>query len=314
MISGSIMLSRKFILSLAKLLIAAAWADGELKNEEINALKDLMFSFPNISEHDWMILNMYMETPVNVEEMNALLDDVLSELRTKEDKQYVITALTTLLNADGEISEEESKVLKDITAAVESKGTSILAKFSGLLEKAIVKRENNYNSGLQRENNLDDYLRNTIYFEFSSLMETAGIEINLPDDQLRKLCLAAGLMARVAWVDENLTEEERSAISQALIRDWHLSEKEALLVTALSCSKVMKGLDYFRLTRTFFESTTTSERRAFLKSLFFVANSSGKTDNLEIEEIRKIASQLLLEHSAFIDAKLSIPDEDRQGL
>ncbi len=54
--------------------------------------------------------------------------------------------------------------------------------------------------------------------------------------------------------------------------------------------------------------------KRFLKSLFQIANASEKTSFDEIEEIRFIAQQLKLSHSDFIEAKLTIPREDRKGL
>ena len=53
-----------FVLDLAKLIIAAAWADGKLTNDEINALKDLLFRFDDITGEDWKTLQMYMDSPV----------------------------------------------------------------------------------------------------------------------------------------------------------------------------------------------------------------------------------------------------------
>ena len=58
---------KNFIMDLAKLLIAAAWADGELRNEEINSLKDLLFTLPEISGREWPNLELYMDSPVTSE-------------------------------------------------------------------------------------------------------------------------------------------------------------------------------------------------------------------------------------------------------
>jgi hypothetical protein len=38
------MAEKQFVLDLAKLVIAVAWADGTLVNEELNAVKDLLFA------------------------------------------------------------------------------------------------------------------------------------------------------------------------------------------------------------------------------------------------------------------------------
>jgi uncharacterized tellurite resistance protein B-like protein len=56
------------------------------------------------------------------------------------------------------------------------------------------------------------------------------------------------------------------------------------------------------------------ERRNFIKCLFRIANASEKTSYDETEEIRKISTSLKLTHKDFIEAKLTIPDEDREVL
>lgn len=40
------------IMALAKVMIAAAWADGSVNNDEINSLKDLLFQLPEMTDSD----------------------------------------------------------------------------------------------------------------------------------------------------------------------------------------------------------------------------------------------------------------------
>ena len=46
-------------LALAKLMIAAAWADNLVSIEEINCLKDLLFRLPEMTAKDWDLLEIY---------------------------------------------------------------------------------------------------------------------------------------------------------------------------------------------------------------------------------------------------------------
>jgi uncharacterized tellurite resistance protein B-like protein len=64
----------------------------------------------------------------------------------------------------------------------------------------------------------------------------------------------------------------------------------------------------------FNDFTTRTERKEFLHCLFAVANAADQTSFDEIEEIREIAKGLELSHQDFIDAKLTVPREDRGGL
>ena len=49
---------------LAKLMIAVSWADGKIDNSEVNALKELLFSLPELDAKEWAELEIYMDSPV----------------------------------------------------------------------------------------------------------------------------------------------------------------------------------------------------------------------------------------------------------
>jgi uncharacterized tellurite resistance protein B-like protein len=162
-----------------------------------------------------------------------------------------------------------------------------------------------------REQYLDDFIKNKIYYDVSRRLEQEKIPTQVSEGDLRKLSLAGGLMARVAYVDRQVTEAENQVITQALQKYWGSSQVEATVVVEMAASEVSKGLDYYRLTRQFFETTTEDERLAFLDALFAVAAGDGQASFDEIEEIRTIAYGMLLSHQQFIDAKLKLPAGQR---
>ena len=87
------------ILTLAKVIIAAAWADGEIDNHEINNLKDLLFHLPNITGREWGTLEMYIEAPVGAGERTRLVKQLQSELRSTADQQFALEAITAMIEA-----------------------------------------------------------------------------------------------------------------------------------------------------------------------------------------------------------------------
>jgi hypothetical protein len=89
-----------FTMDLAKLLIATAWADDKLQNEEINSLKDLIFSLGDINAEQWAKLEIYIDSPVSSQERSELLDKVLSQVKTEKDKAFVIAMLEKLIQSD----------------------------------------------------------------------------------------------------------------------------------------------------------------------------------------------------------------------
>jgi uncharacterized tellurite resistance protein B-like protein len=308
------MSDKKFIINLAKLLIAAAWVDGELSNEEINSLKDLLFTIPDISGEEWKHLEIYMDSPVTSEEMDNLLSNVLTNITSKKDKALVIETLTQLFQADGKISDDESTVLQEIKEALEKAHTGIFTRMSGMIKTSVKRRNETSKAATQRESRIDDFIMNTVYYQLESELLEKSIEINLPEEQVRKLCFAAGLLARIAAVDSGISENERNTIKSVLLEEWNLSGHEADLVVKIGCQRALKGLDYYRTTRGFFDCTNNNERKAFLKCLFKIANASDMTSYEEIEEIRRISTSLKVSHGDFIEAKLTIPREDREVL
>lgn len=301
------MADEKLVVDVAKLLIAAAWADGQLQNEEINCLKDLIFSLGDLSADQWTRLEIYMDSPVTSKERQVLLEKVLAGIKSEADKEFVIETVKRLFEADGVFDEKEASVLEELTEAVSEVSTDIVSKLTKTLKSAMGRRSETYKSAAQREERIEDFIKNTIYYQLAS---EGGLQVGLTDEKIRQLCLAAGLLARVANVDEDISEAERQAIKSVLSRSWGLSDQEADIVTGISCHRTLKGLDYFRLARGFFECTSIEQRRSFLVCLFKVANASDKVSNEEIEQIRRIADSLKLSHRDFIAAKLTISDED----
>ena len=306
--------SKEFIMDLARLTVAAAWADGELADDEIHALKDLLFGLDHVSEDDWKVLEMYMEHPVTKEEADELLQRVVEGITNKEHKALVIRTLTALFEADGEVTPEEATFLREIEGAVWGANTGVLGLFSKAMKSAVGRRQARAKATALRETNLEDYVENTIYYRFQRKQEETGVESSLADSELRKLCLAAGLMARVAHVDDEISENERDAMAAIVAESWGISSEVAGLIAGLTSEEATRQLDFSRIGYNYFCCTTHEERQQFLVTLFRIANSCQGTSHDEIEEIRQIASVLKLSHEDFIAAKLTVSRADRGGL
>jgi len=297
-------------MNLARLVIATAWADGKLEHEEVNALKDVLFNLPEIWEEDWQRLQLYFDSPVQADEAQRLLDEVLDSIRSQEDRNFVVTTLEHVIRCDGNSTSAEQDFVSQIRQAIEDR-SGFLGGMKGMLKSVLGRRSASASKAPNRENHFEDYIKNEVYH---GVVHVNDKDINLPDDQLRKLCLAAGLMAAVAHTEEVVDEGEQRAIASALGDAWNIPPDEAALVAEVSCQKAIKGLDFSRLNRSFFEVTTHEERSDFLKCLFQIANATGKTSHDEIERIRDVADHLKIAHKDLIAAKLTISREDRGGL
>jgi len=94
------MADRSVILALARVIVAAAWADGELHREEIDGLKDLLFHLPHVGPArglellaaDWDRLEMYIQSPVDAAERTRLIAELQAALRTPADSSTLDNA------------------------------------------------------------------------------------------------------------------------------------------------------------------------------------------------------------------------------
>ncbi len=308
------MATKDFILDLGKLMIGIAWIDGQLQPEEVNALKELLFLLPDISGEDWMQLELYMTHAVTDAERQDLLDRVLSGIRSSQDKHLVLQTLEKLDASDGPDGASESAFLEQIRHDIEGRRTGLLVHLSAPIRHALKRKSRHYQGTFPREDRIEDFIKNTIYFQVTSELQHQGRTFSIPETEARKICLAAGLMAHVAWADNEVCHREREAMSLGLQQLWNVPKDEAQLITDMSHFRIMHGLDLVRLTRGFCHSTTIEERKAFLRCLFAIANAAADTSHAEIETIRHIAKSFELPHQEFIKAKLTIPRQDRGGL
>lgn len=307
------MSAANFYLTLGKVIIAAAWADGEVAHDEVNCLKDLLFRLPGLTGREWAMLEMYIEAPVGAAERERLVEQLQNELRSSSDKSLALQSIDDMVLADGIVSEEEKAIVNEIKTQIESASVGVFSQLGRVVKNSIQRRETALSAAPNREEHFEDFIKNKVYYEVQRRLELDKTSLDIDEDRLRKLSLAGGLMARVAHVDLEVTDDEYKAIANSLITEWGISTEEATFVTEVAVSEIGPDMDYYRLAREFFTSTDREERAKFLNILFSIANADGFVTNEEIEEIRAIANSLRLTHRQFIDAKKTIPKDKRSS-
>ena len=121
------MATKDFILDLGKLMIGIAWIDGRLQQEEMNALKELLFLLPEISGEDWMQLELYMTHAVTDAERQDLLNRVLSGVRSSKDKRLVLETLEKLVAGEGRQPGREAEWVNHVRQDIERRGAGLIA-------------------------------------------------------------------------------------------------------------------------------------------------------------------------------------------
>ena len=273
-------------------------------------MKDLLFRLPELTGREWATLEMYIKSPVGDAERERLVDQLKSQLQSSDDKALAKQALEELVGADGDVTDEEREVIDSIEAQIDSVN---LGRFGRLISGSVSRREETLRDAPNREEHFEDYIKNKVYYGIQLRKDDQDLNLDIPDTELRRLSLAGGLMARVAHVDLKVTDDEIVAMTEALKSGWDLSDDQAAFVIEVAVSEIGPGMDYYRLTREFFQNTDEEQRIGFLKVLFAVGDADGRVTNEEIEEIRTIANALHLPHKRFIEAKQTIPKDRRSS-
>lgn len=312
------MTEKEFVMTLAKVIIAAAWADGQITNEEVNSLKDLIFhlrqsGFDDVNQlnaQEWARLEMYIETPVDEEERARLVVDLQNALRSTQQKEIARQTLRRVVEADGVVSDSEKEVLAEIEKAIDSVETGFFGDLERLVGGAVNKRSKAVASAPNRERYFDDFIKNKVFYNLCQRLQIDKSDLKIPEDDLRLLSLVGGLMAKVAYVDREVTETEFNRMAQAIETIWEVSPQHAAFVAEVAVAAVNETYDSFRMTRELMESTNEEERRKLLDVLFAVASADGQISYDETEEIRKISRGINLTHKDFIDSKMRILGEE----
>ena len=292
---------QSLILALAKVLLAAAWADGELDHEEVNSMKDLLWRLPELTARQWASLQIYLEAPIDEAERARLVAELQDALRSPQDRALALGTLDEMLHADGEVTEEEERVAAEIREAIEAVDVGL---FSRLVKGMTQRRTEATIDAPNREDYLDDFLQNKVYYGVRRRLALGEGELDLDELALRTLSLAGGMMAQVARVHPDVTDDQVAAMVGALQRHWHLTEEEAAFVAGVAISETATLLDRYRLARRFAEACSYEERAEFLQVLFAVAAADGNLTHEETEEVREISHWLKLSHRDFIEAKI----------
>jgi len=292
------------LMRLGKVIIAVAWADGQVSHEEVNSLKTLLLRLPKLTAREWARLEMYVETPVDDAERNRLVAELSNAISSEEDKALVRKALRDMVAADDVVTEDEKQVMREITAAVDSVEVGAMGGLLKFVKDMVGSGAQVAADAPNREQYFDDFVKNKVYYSVQRRLDLNEGELDIPDDTLRKLSLAGGIMARIARVDEEVTDDEFARIVVALQSRWQISLEEATLVAEVAISDTAAEMDRFYLIDGFLKVRTSAELVEFLDVLFAVATADGDVSYEETEEIRSIAAAFNLPHKYFIEAKI----------
>jgi len=304
-----------FALLLGRVMIAAAWADGELDADERVALEDLLFSMPDLDADTWRALRAELDRPFDATHRATLVADLEAALDDADNRVRARTTLADLIERVGPDSDEGQalrEALDTVDAASEEAAETEpnggwMGRFRRALGGSLERHAGQLMRARERTVDLQTGLK-------KRLEDHWPVDQELPDDDtLRRLALGAGILAHLVRLDDVVEAGERKALVDGLTEQWGLDADTSSLVADLALDETAGGVDLHVLLRDFVEITDEPERQRFLAAVFRVAAGDGRATYDEIEEVRRIGRGLLLSHRHFIAAKMTLPGGLREA-
>jgi uncharacterized tellurite resistance protein B-like protein len=125
---------------------------------------------------------------------------------------------------------------------------------------------------------------------------------HMDTERARYLAAFAYILSRVARADLKVSPEESRIIEQQVREHGGLTEDQAILVSQIARHQqiLFGATEDFLVTREFNRISTREQKLQLLDCLYAVAAAEARVTVVEDNEIRKIASELGLEHPEII--------------
>ncbi len=132
----------------------------------------------------------------------------------------------------------------------------------------------------------------------------------LDPDRARHIAAFAFILSRVARADLEISAEEVLEMERIVQEKGGIPEEQAVMVVQMAKTQniLFGGVENFLVTREFEKIATHEQKIALLHCLFAVSAVDRSISSVEDTTIRKIASELKLEHSDFIEVKIAYVD------
>jgi uncharacterized tellurite resistance protein B-like protein len=141
----------------------------------------------------------------------------------------------------------------------------------------------------------------------SGLEEVERALADLAPARARYVACFAYILSRVARADHEVTAGESAEMERLIADRTGLPAAQASLVVRIATAHGLRhgGTEDFLVTREFARISDRDERLALLDCLFALSPADESIVLLEDNEVRRIASELKLEHGDFIAARAS---------
>ena len=124
-------------------------------------------------------------------------------------------------------------------------------------------------------------------------------------ERARYVAAFAYLLGRVAHADREISHDEEREMESIVMEKGHVPKEQAVMIIEIAKrqNQLFGHVENFLVTREFNQLASREMKMDLLNCLFAVSSSDESVSTVEDSEIRQITSELLLEHSDFIEVR-----------
>lgn len=284
---------RALNIALGKTLIAAAWVDGELNDQELDCLKSLILQMPQITFDDWRKLKIYMAYPITTPEQNSIVESFTEKVYLKGHQKLAWNSLLQVLQADGSVNFEEKAFAVELENALEESSGSFLRKIKYFLFQAKIENAPAWQkTSPGRDKFIHEFFDNPVYFIFRKAILKEGLEVPHSKPELQKVCLLAAILCWFAKSDDKLSLSEEAFILKILIEHCEIQRNLSECIFKVGKSIDVTELQLSELTSSFADTTPQIERNDFFVIISKMILIDSSLSPQELECLRTVALYL----------------------
>lgn len=135
----------------------------------------------------------------------------------------------------------------------------------------------------------------------------AGIERSLEalgPERARYLACFAYILTRAARADHHVSDDEARIMERIVAERAQVDAEQAALIVGIArAAGGSRGTDDYLIAREFERVASRDEKLALLDCLFAIAAADTSIKTVEDNEVRRVASELKLEHADYIEVR-----------
>lgn len=141
--------------------------------------------------------------------------------------------------------------------------------------------------------------------EAGALDSIADALEHMDPSEARYIAAFAYLLSRVAHADHDVSPTEQASVQGVLEQHAGLAPDRAAIVATLATGQMIhvRGTQDFLVTQEFARIAMTSQKRALLDGLYAVCAADASIVTLEDNEVRRIASEIGMEHADVVEIR-----------